>query len=46
LIDDDYGIAFELSMFITNIKKEVFGILECFFFFQITEKEHFTTCYV
>jgi hypothetical protein len=26
----DYGIAFELSLFITNIKKEVCDVLESF----------------
>jgi len=30
LIDDDYEIAFELSLFITNIKKEICDVLESF----------------
>ncbi len=33
LIDDDFGIAFELFLFATNIKKEVRGVLEWFFSF-------------
>jgi hypothetical protein len=28
LIDDDFGIAFELFWFAINIKKEVCGVLE------------------
>jgi hypothetical protein len=28
LIDDDFGIAFKLFLFVTNIKKEVCGVLE------------------
>jgi hypothetical protein len=30
LIDDDYGIAFELSLFVTHIKREFYGVLESF----------------
>jgi hypothetical protein len=30
LIDDDYGISFELFLFITNIQKEVCDVLESF----------------
>jgi hypothetical protein len=33
LIDDDYGNIFELSLFTTNIKKEVCGVLESFLSF-------------
>ncbi len=33
LIDDDYGIVFELSLFATNIKKEICGVLESFLSF-------------
>jgi hypothetical protein len=33
LIDDDYGIAFELYLFVTNIKKEVHGVLDSFLSF-------------
>jgi hypothetical protein len=31
LIDDDYEIAFKFFIFVTNIKKEVCGVLESFF---------------
>jgi hypothetical protein len=34
LIDDDYGIAFELSLFIFNIQKEVCDVLESFLSFS------------
>jgi hypothetical protein len=34
LIDDDYGIAFELSLFVTNIKKKVCDVLEWFLPFK------------
>jgi hypothetical protein len=33
-----YGIAFELYMFITNIKKECCGILEWFIFSKYEER--------
>jgi hypothetical protein len=33
LIDDDFGIAFELSLFVSNIKKEVCGVLDSFLSF-------------
>jgi hypothetical protein len=33
LIDDNYGIVFELYLFVTNIKREVHGVLESFLFF-------------
>ncbi len=40
LIDDDYGIVFELSLFITDIKKEVCDVLESFpSFFKKIRKE-------
>jgi hypothetical protein len=32
LIDDDYGIAFDLFLFATNIKKEVCIVLKIFLF--------------
>jgi hypothetical protein len=32
LIDDGYGIAFELSLFASNIRREVYAILDFFFF--------------
>jgi hypothetical protein len=34
LIDDDFGIAFELFLIASNIKKEVCDILDFFFFFN------------
>jgi hypothetical protein len=34
LIDDDFGISFELTLFATNIKKEVYGVMEHSFFFK------------
>jgi hypothetical protein len=33
LIDDDFGIAFELSLFASNIKREVHGFLDSFLAF-------------
>jgi hypothetical protein len=33
LIDDNFGIAFELILFAINIKKEVCDVLELFIFF-------------
>jgi hypothetical protein len=32
LIDDDYGTTFELSLFASNIKREVCGVLDFIFF--------------
>ncbi len=32
LIDDDFGIAFELSLFAIHVKKEVCDVLESFLF--------------
>jgi hypothetical protein len=32
LIDDDFGIVFELSLFASNIKREVCGVLDSFIF--------------
>jgi hypothetical protein len=45
-IDDCYnGIVFELSLFTTNIKKEVFGVLEFSFHFkEDMKKESLTKC--
>jgi hypothetical protein len=34
LIDDDYGIAFELSLFVINIKKKVCDVLKSFLSFK------------
>jgi hypothetical protein len=33
LIDDDYRIAFKLSLYASNIKREVCGVLDSFFSF-------------
>ncbi len=33
LIDDDFGIAYELSLFVSNIKKDVFGVFYSFLSF-------------
>jgi hypothetical protein len=32
LIDDEFWITFELSLFVTNIKREIWGVLESFLF--------------
>jgi hypothetical protein len=32
--DDDYGIAFELSLFVSNIRRKVCGVLDFFFHFE------------
>jgi hypothetical protein len=32
LIDDDYRIIFELYLFVSNIKREVCGVLDFYFF--------------
>ncbi len=45
LIDDDFGIAFELSLFASNIRREICGVLDSFFSFKKKlKKEKFTTC--
>jgi hypothetical protein len=47
LIENDYGIAFELFLFAINIKRKVYGVLESFFFFfKDMKKENLTTFYV
>jgi hypothetical protein len=47
LIDDDFGITLELSLFITNIKKEICGVFELFLFKKEDMKRKcFITCYV
>jgi len=47
LINDDYGIAFELSLFIFNIQKEVCDVLESFpSFSRNMKRKRFTTCRV
>jgi hypothetical protein len=33
LINDDYGISFDLSLFASNIKREVCGVLDSFLSF-------------
>jgi hypothetical protein len=45
LIDDDYWITFGLFLFTSNIRSEVCGVLDSFFYFQKKlKKEKFTTC--
>jgi hypothetical protein len=46
LIDDDYGITFELSLFASNIRGEVCGVLDSFLSFlrKIEKKKKLTTC--
>ncbi len=39
LINDDYGIAFGLSLFASNIKREVCGVLDSFLSFLIKFEE-------
>jgi hypothetical protein len=34
LIDDDFWIAFELSLFASNIRREVYGVLGSFLSFK------------
>ncbi len=47
LIDDDYGIAFELSLFVTNIKKKVCDVLESFLSLKENlKRKNLITCYV
>jgi len=41
LIDDDSRISFELTLFATNIKKEVYGVMEHSFFFKKDLKKTF-----
>jgi hypothetical protein len=33
LIDDDFGITFELSLFTSNIRREVCGVYDSFLYF-------------
>jgi hypothetical protein len=45
LIDDDSRIAFELSLFASNIRGEVCGVLDFFLSFKRKyEKKKLTTC--
>jgi hypothetical protein len=44
LIDDDYKIVFELSLFAINIKREFYGIIKSFLY--LMKKENVTTYYV
>jgi hypothetical protein len=47
LIDDDYNFFFKFFIFVTNIKKEVCGVLNfIFIFFKIWKKKNLATCYV
>jgi hypothetical protein len=34
LIDDDFGIVFEFSLFTSNIKREICGVLDPFLFLK------------
>jgi hypothetical protein len=46
LIDDDFGIASKLFLFASNIKRNVCGVLDFFFFLKENlKKENFTTFY-
>jgi len=46
LIDDDFGIAFELSLFASNIKRKAYGVLDSFLYLKKEKKkEKFTTCF-
>jgi hypothetical protein len=46
LIDDDFEIAFELFLFVTNIK-EVCGVLESFLSFkEDLKRKKIITCHV
>jgi hypothetical protein len=48
LIENDYGIAFELFLFAINIKRKVYGVFESFLFlfFKDMKKENLITFYV
>ncbi len=47
LIDDDYRIVFELSMFAINIMREIYGIIKSFLFVKKKmKKKNLTTYYV
>jgi len=47
LIDDDSRITFELSLFASNIIREVCGVFSSFLFIlRKFEKEKLTTCYL
>ncbi len=39
LMDDDIGLFLELTTFVSYIKLEVFGVLDCFFSFLRTYEE-------
>jgi hypothetical protein len=45
LIDDDFGIIFELSLFASNVKRVVCHVLDSFLSFKKKlKKEKLTTC--
>jgi hypothetical protein len=44
LINDDYEITFELSLFASNIRREVCDVLDFYFYFLNMKKEKLTTC--
>jgi hypothetical protein len=37
LIDDNFRVVFELVLLVSNIKREVYGVLECF---QVFSERH------
>jgi hypothetical protein len=39
LIYDDFGIAFELSLFASNIKRKAYGVLDSFLYLKKKEKK-------
>jgi hypothetical protein len=44
LINDDYEITFELSLFASNIRREVCDVLDFYFYFFKMKKEKLITC--
>jgi hypothetical protein len=47
LIDDDFGIAFELYLFTSNIISKVYSVLDSFIsFLKSLKKEKFITCFL
>jgi hypothetical protein len=46
LINDDFGITFELFLLASNIRREVCGVLDSFLSFKKKlKKEKLTTCF-
>jgi hypothetical protein len=44
LINDDYEITFELSLFASNIRREVCDVLDFYFYILNMKKEKLITC--